>query len=127
MLASEHLIVRHQSKSRVKDRLDIPNTQSFIEEFKAKQENTVWPGPLQNAKSVDEFLWKGSPDAPLVPRIGAWIFGLFFIFVGVASIDIASEKHSLLTAVISIAWFLIGFKVFLNGFQKRRAKDLELK
>jgi len=53
------------------------DTEKLIEEARAKQSNTVWPDTLLNGRSVDEFLLKGSPDAPIVQRIGAWIFGLF--------------------------------------------------
>lgn len=96
--------------------------QRFVEDFKAKQSNTLWPDTLKNSKGVDEFLWKGSPDAPLVQRIGAWIFGLTFILLGFAFVDIAYEKHSAFDLVFSSIWFLIGGKVFLNGFRKRHEK-----
>jgi hypothetical protein len=101
----------------------MPDRESLIEEIKAKQRNTVWPDAFVNSKGVDEFLWKGSPDAPLVQRVGAWIFGLTFILFGLIFVDIAYEKHFGLFGVLSIIWFLVGGKVFLNGFNKRRVKE----
>jgi hypothetical protein len=65
-----------------------------MEEIEAKQRNTVWPDTLRNSRSVDEFLWKGSSDAPLVQRAGAWIFGLTFILLSLALLDVAYEKQA---------------------------------
>jgi hypothetical protein len=93
-----------------------------IEAIKAKQRNTVWPDTMVNSRGVDAFLWRGDPDAPLVQRIGTCVFGLIFILIGLGWVDAAFEKHDLVFGVLSIAWFLIGGKVFLNGFRKRRTK-----
>jgi hypothetical protein len=94
----------------------------LIEDIKAKQKNTVWPGPLLNSRGVDEFLWKGSPDAPLVQRLGAWIFGVTFILLGAIFVDIAYERQSWVVIVVSIGLFLLGGRVFLNGFKRHKAK-----
>ena len=75
---------------------------------------------MKNSSSVDEFLWKGSPDAPLVQRIGAWIFGLTFILLGLGWFDVAYERHWRAFGVLSIVWFFIGGKVFLNGLRRQR-------
>ena len=61
------------------DETEIRDRDGVIEEIKAKQRNTAWPDTIVNSRGVDEFLWKGSSDAPLVQRIGAWIFGLTFV------------------------------------------------
>jgi hypothetical protein len=93
-----------------------------IEEVRAKQRNTVWPDTIRNSRSVDAFFWKGSPDAPLVQRIGAWIFGLTFILVGLGWVDVAYERRSPVFGVLSIVWFAVGGKVFLNGFRRRKVE-----
>ncbi len=93
-----------------------------IEEVRAKQRNTVWPDATKNSRSVDVFLWKGSPNAPLVQRIGAWIFGLAFILIGLLWVDVAFERHSPVFGVLSIGWFAVGGKVFLNGFRRRKVE-----
>ena len=98
------------------------NPERFIEEFKAKQRNTVWPGPLVNGRGVDEFLWNGSPDAPLVQRIGAWIFGLTFISIGIGFVDVGYREQSWGDIVFSAIWFLLGGKVLLNGFKRHKNK-----
>lgn len=93
-----------------------------IEDLRAKQRNTVWPDPIRNSRSVDAFLWNGSPDAPLVQRIGAWIFGLTFILAGLLWVSVAYEKHDRVFGVLSIVWFAVGGKVFLNGFRRRKVE-----
>jgi hypothetical protein len=110
-----------RSKATLADR------KRYIEEIKAKQRNTVWPGPMINSRGVDEFLWRGSPDATLVQRMAAWIFGLTFIFGGFLWVDVAYERHWRVFGALSIVWFLVGGKVFLNGFRKRKAKATKVK
>ncbi len=92
--------------------------QKLTEEIKAKQSNTLWPDAMKNSSGVDAFLWKGAPNAPLVQRIGAWIFGLTFFLLGVAFLAIAYEKHSPFVLVISLAIFMLATRICLNGFRR---------
>jgi len=107
------------------------DTEKLVEEVRAKQSNTVWPDTLLNGRSVDEFLWKGSPDAPLVQRIGAWIFGLFFMFGGAVFVEADREttpdRKSLVVVIVGVAFFLIGLKVFFNGFRRRKGGNVKTK
>jgi hypothetical protein len=32
---------------------------SFVDEFRARQQNIVFPDTVRNGRSVDSFLWKG--------------------------------------------------------------------
>jgi hypothetical protein len=93
----------------------------FIGELEAKQRNTVWPDPMINSRGVDEFLWRGSPDAPLVQRVAAWILGIFFILAGLAWLVGAYLRGWWVIAVLSILWFYVGGRVFLNGFRRHKA------
>ena len=106
----------------MKNKVTSEDRKRLIEEIKAKQENTVWPGPITNSRSVDEFLWRGDPDAPLVQRMAAWIFGITFTMIGIGWLIIAHDKHWVEFGVLSIAWFLLGGKVFLNGFNRHKSK-----
>ena len=99
----------------------------FIRQIEARQQNTVWPGHLINSRGVDEFLWRGNPDAPLVQRMAAWIFGVAFMIVGLALLCIAYDKHSWIDIVVSLMSFLIGSKIFLNGFRRRSSKKIAAK
>jgi hypothetical protein len=113
---------RSQNRAIMKNKAEVPKQQRVIEDIKAKQRNFVFPDTLRNSRRVDEFLWKGSPNAPLVQRAAAWMFGLFFVLAGVAFLDVAFEKHYWIFGVLSLGWFLVGGKVFLNGFRRRNAK-----
>jgi hypothetical protein len=95
----------------------------LIEEIKTKQRNTLWPDALINSRGVDEFLWKGSPDAPLVQRVAAWLFGVAFILCGIGWLVAAYKKEWWGICLLSVVWFFVGVRVFLNGFRRRRARE----
>jgi hypothetical protein len=110
------------TKRTMKNRTESSKRKRLIEGIKAKQRNTIWPDTLINSQGVNEFLWKGSPDAPLVQRIAAWIFGVVFILIGVGWLAGAYQKQWWGIGLLSIVWFFIGGKVFLNGFRWRKAR-----
>lgn len=101
--------------------------EQIIEEIKARQRNTVWPDTLVNGENVDAFLWKGSPNAPLVQRIGAWVFGIAFMLFGVTLIEIDREtapyRKSILDVIFGVAVFGLGLKIFLNGFRRQKKEE----
>jgi uncharacterized membrane protein HdeD (DUF308 family) len=90
----------------------------LIEDVSASQRNTLWPDAMVNSSSVDELLWKGSPKATKVQRIGIAIFGLTFALLGVIFELIASEKHVLLPAFFGLPWLAFGIKLFINAFKR---------
>ncbi|HSR08288.1 MAG TPA: hypothetical protein VLM42_14135 [Bryobacteraceae bacterium] len=92
--------------------------QKFIDDIKSQQQNTLWPDTVRNGRSVDEFLWKGSPRATLIQRMGAWLIGAFFLFVGVVFLGFARTANSWILAIIACVWLLPGAKIFSNGFRK---------
>lgn len=94
----------------------------YIAEVRARQRNTVWPDTLRNSRGLNELLFRGVPDAPLVQRLGVWILGLFVLFGGLCVLDIAYEKRSWQVMVFSSVFILIGVRVFLNGFRGRKSK-----
>jgi hypothetical protein len=63
---------------------------SFIESVKVRQKNILWPDVLRGGRSVDELLWKGARDAPLVQRIGVLILALAYLITAVAFISMAA-------------------------------------
>ena len=92
------------------------NRNREIEEVRAKQENTVFPD-VRNAKNVDAFFLRGDPKAPLVQRIGAWIFGALFLLCGVVLANFTLETRSWAVAVYSIVGFLVGGIILRSGFR----------
>lgn len=93
-----------------------------IEDVKAKQRNIVFPDTVRNSRNVDAYFLRGSPDAPLVQRMGAWIFGVFFLLCGLVCLDLARKSHSWADIIYSVAGFLIGGKLLLSGFRRRKSK-----
>jgi hypothetical protein len=81
---------------------------SYIESIKDRQRNLTWPDLLRNGRFVDEFLWKGARDAPLVQRIGAVVLALAYFFVGLTFISIAAEQHAWFAAVFAGLVFAVG-------------------
>jgi hypothetical protein len=103
-----------------------PDLDKLMDETRASQRNIVFPDTVRNGRAVDAFLWRGSPDPPLVQRIGAWMFGLAFIGFGLTFWAVAKEdRHgdgpifSLVMGLIGLAMLLIGIRVFRNGFPRR--------
>ena len=93
------------------------NRNREIEELRAKQENTVFPDTGRNSKNVDAYFLLGNPNAPLVQRVGAWIFGAFFLLSGVVFGDVALRDHAWGVAIYSIVGFLLGGRIMLSGFR----------
>ena len=99
----------------------------FLEDSRRRQRNVVFPDTLRNARSVDAFLWKGSPNPTLVQRVGAWVFGLTFIGLGACLVTLVGAVHSkgdwagafVLTS-ISAGAIAVGIRMFRNGFPRRR-------
>ena len=97
-------------------------TKKAIENVKARQRNIVFPEVLKNSRFVDAFLWKGAPDAPLVQRAGAWIFGLFFILIGLVILGLGLQQQSWQTDLFAIVPVLLGGRIFLNGCRRPTTK-----
>ena len=101
------------------------NFDKFIEESTARQSNILFPDTVRNARSVDAFFWKGSPNPPLVQKIAAWLFGLSFIGAGLALFtltirawDEGSWLGTVATGIMSLSSVLGGARIFRNGFPR---------
>jgi len=88
-----------------------------IHEVRSKQENTVFPDTVRNSSAVDAYFLRGNPKAPIVQRVGAWIFGAFFLLAGVVFANFTLKDHSWAEAVSSIVGFLVGVRIILSGFR----------
>jgi hypothetical protein len=63
-------------KQRTREPMD-----SVVDDLKARQRNLTGSHVLRGSRSVDEYLWKGARDAPMVQRIGAIILALAYLAV----------------------------------------------
>lgn len=92
--------------------------QKSFDDLEVRQQNITWPNYVSNARSVDGYLFKGSRDAPLVQRIGAWLFGLTFILGAVGFLFVGFPDF--LTRLISTAMLLLAVHIFLVGCRRRK-------
>jgi hypothetical protein len=92
--------------------------QHYIDDLEAKQNNVVWPDTMKNSRSVDKFLWSGSPNPTLVQRIAAWLLGGFLMMIALGLF--AVYPHEWYAWLIVCFWWLIGLKIFSNGFPTRK-------
>jgi hypothetical protein len=96
-----------------KEKLD-----SLIESVRSSQRSTVWPDVLRGGRSVDELLWKGRRDAPMVQRIGAVILGVAYLLVGLAFFGMALEQGSWFIAASVPIIFGVGAWFIRNAMRK---------
>lgn len=100
----------------------------YIEGVRASQSNIVFPDTVRNARSVDAFLWRGSPAPSVVQRIGAWLFGLTFIGCGMGFVLLAAEARDQdhdwvgfgAMVLASMGCISLGIRLFRNGFPRRQ-------
>ena len=99
---------------------------TFIEEARDRQKNIVFPDTTRNGRSIDAYLWRGNPDAPLVQRIGAFLFGFVCLGIGLVILSFARSdgpiSDVILDVILSLASVALGIRVMANGFKRRKHK-----
>jgi fructose-1,6-bisphosphatase/inositol monophosphatase family enzyme len=90
----------------------------YIESVKASQKNTIWPDVLRGGRSVDELLWKGARDAPLVQRIGAVILALAYVMVGLAFVSMSVEQGKWFIGAFAALLFIAGGWFIRNALRR---------
>ena len=112
----------------------------FIDESKKRQRNIVFPDTVRNGRTVDAYLWKGNPDAPLVQRIGACLIGLFYMAVGLTVLSFIREfltipsESTFFERILIVAatllmlawvffWIWLGVRAVRNAFQRNKPSD----
>lgn len=91
---------------------------SYIESLKVRQRNIVFPDVLRGGRSVDELLWKGARDAPLVQRIGVVILALAYVMVGAVFIAMAIEQGNWFTGAFAAVLFGVAGWFIRNALLK---------
>ncbi len=99
-----------------------PSPKEFADEVRRRQKNLVWPDFVVNGGLVDGFLVRGSAGAPLVQRIGAWLFGLTFLGQAAVLLSIALDQRLWFVALFSVAWMLLGLTVCRSALRGRKAR-----
>ena len=90
---------------------------TFLDDVRDRQRNTVWPDTLRSEFSVNALLWKGSRNAPIVQRVGIAVIGFAFLFSGVGFGYMAYTGREAILAVFAALPTLIGIRVFWNAFR----------
>jgi hypothetical protein len=100
-----------------------PELERYIDEMRAKQENTVWPNYIANTQGVNEFFLKGSANPTPVQRIGAWLFGLSFTAIGFGFMFIAVHWQGSQWPgwVVAVGSWALGGWICYNGSRRRKA------
>jgi hypothetical protein len=79
--------------------------------MEARQRNIVFPDTVRNGVSVDKLLWKGSPHATRVQRIGIAIIGLFVLVPAVMLV--LAVAHEVEVGALQSLWDWVALAVFL--------------
>jgi hypothetical protein len=92
------------------------------DDVRTRQRNTVWPDTLRNGRVLDSFVWKGSPDATLVQRVGIALFGFLFlcpafVLVRFGVLQPGPAAFRTLMLLFALPWVAIGCKMLRNGFR----------
>lgn len=93
-----------------------------MSEIEARQRNILWPDTLGNSALVDAFLWKGSPDATRVQRIGMALIGLMYsgpgvLFVCIGCFDGGPVLYRVCMFLMALPSLALGGKLLRNVFR----------
>jgi hypothetical protein len=114
------LTLGKRAEQPIRDQSHHDQHSRLLEEVKSRQRNTVWPDTMVNGVRVDALLWKGSPKATKVQRIGMAIWGLTFSALGIFFTFVqAPELHSPLLAVMGLFVLALGARVTFNAFRRK--------
>lgn len=98
-----------------------------LEGIDQNQRATTFPETLRAGRSVDEFLWKGDPKAPLIQRVGLFIFASMFLslFVGLIVVIVVmiiqrDWLNSLWVLVVATLSGIAGFRFLFNAFRRQK-------
>ena len=91
------------------------------------REDACGPPLFRSDRAIDEFLWRGSPDAKLVPRIGAGLLGSLLVGGGfLVLLDPSPPAVDWMGWLFAVLLILVGARVLLNAFRrhaKRRTSE----
>jgi hypothetical protein len=93
-----------------------------LREIEARQRSTVWPDTLRNGAVVDAFLWKGSPNATPIQRIGTGLVGLLFLCPAVLLMRFGFFENGPTVFrgfmfLLAIPWVAISCKLLRNALR----------
>jgi hypothetical protein len=75
---------------------------TWTSEFEAKQRNRVWPDTMRNSR-VDVLFFKRNPNAPMVQRVGCWVFSTPMFFITATAIAEMMNSRNGSWVVVAVA------------------------
>jgi hypothetical protein len=92
-----------------------------------RQRNIVFPDTVRNDRLVNELLWKGSPNATPVQRIGIAVLsiGPFCVaaqFIGIGW-DALPDAAAILAFLVALPFVYVGCRLVRNAFFHRPKSD----
>jgi hypothetical protein len=94
----------------------IRRPQDFTESIRLRQRNTAWPDTLRNSRGVDQLFWHGSPQATVIQEVGALVFGLGFLCVGISFLYWSTQTSSLFIRFLGALLLCLGVRVSFKVF-----------
>jgi hypothetical protein len=104
--------------------------------MEARQRNIVFPDTVRNDRLVNDLLWKGSPHATVVQRIGIAILGLMYlslpaamVFFVVREVELGSPQSLSdwaamgVVLLLAVPFIIFGIKVLKNAFLRPPSKS----
>jgi hypothetical protein len=93
-----------------------------LSEIEARQRSTAGPDTLRNGALVDAFLWKGSPNATPIQRIGTGLLGLLFLCPAILLMrfgffESGPAVFRTLMFLLALPWAAISCKLLRNALR----------
>ena len=99
----------------------------FVEDSRRRPRKRFFADTVRSARSVDAFLWWGSPNPTRVQRIGAWLFGLTLIGSGTCLMTFVEAARgdgewgaAVVLTSMSAGAIALGIRTFRNWLRRRR-------
>jgi hypothetical protein len=94
-----------------------------------RQRNIVFPDTVRNDRLVNELLWKGSPHAARVQRIGIALIAIApltiaatFIYMGWYD-DPPNSLSELFGVLVAVPFIYVAFRLLRNAFLRPASKS----
>jgi len=95
----------------------------FAAEIRARQRNIVFPDTVINSRPMWVLLLRGSAHPMLAQRMGAWLFGVMYVGIGVTVFELARQEGSRLLGALALGLILLGLRIFRSGFRRRESSS----
>jgi hypothetical protein len=103
----------------------LTNNPENREEDCDEKASTIGAGAYEyDGHAVDEFMWKGDPDATPVQRVGLVIFALLFLFLFALFVVLLVLAHDISAFVVGVPIGtlsgIFGFRFLYNAFRRKK-------